>query len=116
MLARQKIFHRVTEAFDANAQFVPATLRLRPQGAFVQIVGGCPLFERQVQVYDAPRTHSRRALRQSSRPLAPLLAVKLIEIFEGALLAVSLTRAHVIEQPGRNRIARRSVSGNRVAR
>ncbi len=84
---------------------VPGRLRPRPQSVFVQIVAGDPLFERQMQVHRAPRTHPRRAPRQRSRPLPPLLAVKLIEIFEGVLLAFAFARLHAIQQPGDDRIA-----------
>src|ERR1035437_3518399 len=58
-----------------------------------------PLVERQMQVHHAPRTHPRRTTRQRSRPLPPLLAVKLIEIFKGVLLAFAFARVHAIQQP-----------------
>src|ERR1700716_3751181 len=98
MLPRQKIFHRVTEAFDANAQLMQSNLRPRPQSVFVEIVSGGPLLERQMQIHHAPRTHPRRAPRQSSRPLPPLLAIKLIEIFERQLLAHSFAHVNMVEK------------------
>src|SRR5580698_3006424 len=105
MLARQKIFYRITEAFDADAECMPAHLRSRPDSVFVQFVSGCPLFKRQMQIDHAPGTHPRSAMRQSSAPLPPLLAVKLFEIFERKLLAHRLACVHVREQLARYGIA-----------
>src|ERR1035441_10299860 len=106
MLARQKIFHRVTEAFDADAQRMPANLRPTPQSVFVQIVSRRPFLQRQMQINDAPPTHPRSPLWQSARPLPPLLAIKLIQIFESVLLAYRFPSMHVIKQFDHDRIAR----------
>ena len=104
MLAGQKILHRITEAFDANAQLMHSNLQPRPQSVLVQTVSGCPFFQRQMQIHHAPRTHPRSTPRQSPRPLPPLLAIKLIEIFERKLLAHSFAHVDMIEQFDRYRI------------
>src|SRR6266849_8189760 len=57
-----------------------------------------------MQIHHAPRTYPRRPPRQSPRPLPPLLAIKLIEIFERKLLAHSLAHVDMIEQFNRYRI------------
>jgi hypothetical protein len=58
-----------------------------------------------MQIHRASRSHSRRALRQSPAPLPPLLAVKLIEIFESMLLAFGFARMDIIKQCNYDRIA-----------
>src|ERR1019366_248220 len=80
VLLGKKIFHRVAEALDANTQIVQCNLRSRAYGALVQFISSGPLFQRQVEIDDAPRAHPRGAPRQSPAPLAPAFAVKLVEI------------------------------------
>src|ERR1017187_2033606 len=86
VLLGKKIFHRVTEALDANTQLVQCNLRSRAYGALVQFISSGPLFQRQMKIDNASRTHPRGAPRQSPAPLAPALAVKLIQVFPRQLL------------------------------
>ncbi len=46
VFAREKVFHRIAQALDADAQFVEGGLGTGAQGALVEVVRRYPFFER----------------------------------------------------------------------
>src|ERR1700688_4796034 len=104
VLLRQKILYGVAEVLDANSKFMPADRRPCTQSASVQIIGLRPLFQRQMHVNEAARSHPACALRLNFTPLAPLSPIELIEIFASELFEASFARFDVIEQLDGDRI------------